>query len=253
MDVVNPSQNKLGYKERIKRPEILYHFYQKHYEDSQQRLRAIEDKGVKVFGLLSVMLTAFVVIVRFAAGTLLNTPTCVMHILIIIAGCLTFISVCGAWSFIFRALIIHPDPAMPVGREFESFILNSDTDSSYWGLSKRYTEAVNDIDVMQAKKSRLINLSFRVIKYSAGSFIIFVILILAISLHERENSMFIKIFKKPKVQVSENKIDDAQTSNNYDYDIELDPSNWAGLPKRIDLPPLRRTNVDPPKLFKFKW
>ncbi|WP_233527540.1 hypothetical protein JEM67_16925 [Serratia sp. PAMC26656] len=168
--------------ELLERSKLYFEYQETQYAAALDRIRKLEEKGLKVFASLSVIVTAFILIVRFTAALLLNQKFAALNMLICIAGFFTFLCLCSAWSFVFRAVLLKDIPKLPTNHQkMESVFLDNPRDSTYVGLAKQYSKATLKIEETQGDKAKLIGLSFREMAFTAWSFLVFVILVVALA------------------------------------------------------------------------
>lgn len=77
-------------EELLERSKLYFEYQADQYAAALDRIRKLEEKGLKVFASLSVIVTAFILIIRFTAMLLLNQKFVVLNILTCLAGGLTF-------------------------------------------------------------------------------------------------------------------------------------------------------------------
>lgn len=164
-------------EERIARAKMYYEYQEAQHKSALERMRHLEEKGLKVFGSLSVIVTAFVLLIRFASDFFMTHKGSVLVSFTIIFGCLTFLSLCSAWSLMFRAVLLVNIPKLPVTPEqMDPIFLDNTRDSSYAGLSKLHAQATQEIELAHGEKAKLVGLSFRDMAFTGWFFLIFVIL-----------------------------------------------------------------------------
>lgn len=169
-------------EELLERSKLYFEYQADQYAAALDRIRKLEEKGLKVFASLSVIVTAFILIIRFTAMLLLNQKFVVLNILTCLAGGLTFFCLCSAWSFVFRAVLLKDIPKLPTHHpKMESVFLDNPRDSTYVGLAKHYSRATLKIEATHGEKAKLIGLSFREMAFTAWGFLVFVILVVALA------------------------------------------------------------------------
>ncbi|WP_058708528.1 hypothetical protein [Pantoea stewartii] len=165
-------------EERIERATLLYSYAKEQYDQYLDRLHLLEEKGLKVFGSISVIFTVLVLIARFGANlilTAIKTHTC-MGVAACVFGALTFIGICSCWSFVFRAVVLINKPKMPV-EGIQSVFFNNTRDDALYSISSLYIEAAKKIEDIHDDKALLIGKSFSEMQFTGWCFIIFVIII----------------------------------------------------------------------------
>ncbi|MGO2158471.1 MAG: hypothetical protein ACTH5V_22115 [Serratia proteamaculans] len=169
-------------EELLERSKLYFEYQADQYASALDRIRKLEEKGLKVFASLSVIVTAFILIIRFTAALVLNQKFVVLNIATCVAGFLTFLFLCSAWSFIFRAVLLKDIPKMPTNHQkMESVFLDNPRDSTYIGLAKHYSKATLQIEATHGDKAKLIGLSFREMAFTAWGFLVFVMLVVGLA------------------------------------------------------------------------
>lgn len=165
-------------EERIERAKLLYEYSKEQYEQYLNRLRLLEEKGLKVFGTISVIVTALVLIARFGADSILISIKIHPYpgVAALVCGVLTFIGLCSSWSFVFRAVVLINKPKMPVEGIDRVFFLNTRDDSLY-SLAQLYIDASKKIEEIHDDKAFLIGKSFEDMEFTGWCFVLFVIII----------------------------------------------------------------------------
>jgi len=129
-------------EETIERAKLLYDYFKEPYEQYLERLRLSEEKGLKVFGSISVIVTALILIARFGADLILsaikNHPY--PGVAALVCGAVTFIGLCSSWSFVFRAVVLINQPTMSVEGIDRVIFLNTRDDSLY-SMAQLYSDA----------------------------------------------------------------------------------------------------------------
>ncbi len=169
-------------EELLERSKLYFEYQADQYAAALDRIRKLEEKGLKVFASLSVIVTAFILIIRFTAALVLNQKFVVLNIATCAAGFLTFLCLCSAWSFVFRAVLLKDIPKMPTSHQrMESVFLENPRDSTYIGLAKYYAKATLQIEVTHGDKAKLIGFSFREMAFTAWGFLVFVALVVGLA------------------------------------------------------------------------
>jgi hypothetical protein len=168
-------------EELLERSKLYFEYQADQYAAALDRIRKLEEKGLKVFASLSVIVTAFILIIRFTVTLVLNQKFVVLNIATGLAGVLTFLCLCSAWSFVFRAVLLKDIPKLPTDHQkMEGVFLDNPRDSTYVGLAKHYAKATSQIETTHGDKAKLIGLSFREMAFTAWAFLVFVVLVVGL-------------------------------------------------------------------------
>lgn len=178
MEMNEQSFSREDAEERIERATLLLDYSKEQYNQYLDRLHLLEEKGLKVFGSISVVVTALVLIARFGANLILSSIK--LHsnlgIAAFVFGVLTFVGLCSCWSFVFRAVVLINKPKMPV-KDVEAVFLENTRDDSQFSMSKLYIDAAKNIEEIHDEKAFLIGKSFDEMQFTGWCFVIFVIII----------------------------------------------------------------------------
>ncbi|MFE8049315.1 hypothetical protein [Brenneria goodwinii] len=189
-------------EERIARAKMYYDYQEAQHKSALERMRNLEEKGLKVFASLSVIVTAFVLLIRFMSDFFITHKGDVLVIITMIFGGFTFLCLCSAWSFMFRAVLLVNIPKLPVNPDdMDPLFLDNTRDSSYTGLSNLHAQATAEIESAHSQKAKLIGLSFRDMAFTGWSFLFFVILVVASLLLNTEIDMKSQNPRKPQGQM----------------------------------------------------
>lgn len=165
-------------EEQIKRATLLYEYAKSQYDNYLNRLQLLEEKGIKVFGSISIVVTALVLIVRYGANLVMQSLHLhfFLSIAIIVSGGLTFVGLCSCWSFVFRSVVLIDKPKMPV-QDIEAVFLSNTRPDALFSMSNLYMQACQKIEEIHDEKAFLIGKSFQEMQFTGWCFITFVILI----------------------------------------------------------------------------
>lgn len=165
--------------ERIERAELLYEYQTAQYKDYLDRLHLLEEKGLKVFGSISVVVTALVLIVRFGANVIIksaeNHPA--LYVFAFVTAGLTFVGLCSSWAFVFRSVVLIDKPKLTVDNGIDEVFMRHTRDQSLVGMADMYAKASKKIEKIHNEKAYLIGKSFEEMQFTGWSFVIFVIII----------------------------------------------------------------------------
>lgn len=178
MESNDPDLLKEEAEERIERATLLLDYAKEQYNQYLDRLHLLEEKGLKVFGSISVIVTALILIARFGANLILTSikTHSYLGVAAFVFGVLTFVGLCSCWSFVFRAVVLINKPKMPV-QDIDEVFLENTRDDSQFSMSKLYIDAAKKIEQIHDEKAFLIGKSFDEMQFTGWCFVIFVIII----------------------------------------------------------------------------
>ena len=156
--------------------KTLYEYMKNQYSEERERTSKLEEKAVRYFGTVTVAITGFVFLIRFAASDVIPPRGCVEW-LIFLTMVLVFVSLASAWSAVFRCLALQRYKRMARGSETVELFNKNKYESVLLGLAKRYSEAADAIKTEYDKKLSLVNIAYGDIAFSAWGFVFFVLLV----------------------------------------------------------------------------
>ncbi|MGM7764827.1 hypothetical protein [Yersinia enterocolitica] len=188
-DTKNSNSEKEKEKEKeelIERAEILFDHQKAQYQLAIDGLRRLEDKAMKIFGALSVIITLAILIVRywwpdiFPLASNKHTPT---HIICwFFLGLFLLLSLIS-WGYTFSAMQPQDfERPSSDATELENFFMRNLRYNSLTGYAKEYSRLTSTIDANHKEKVRMIKNCSESMLYGAWSFVIFLICFLLIKL-----------------------------------------------------------------------
>lgn len=170
--------------ELTEKAELLIKHQKEQYESSVERIRRLEDKALKTFGSLSIVITVALLVVRYWWKDIFPEHYTPLH-----AFCwfflIVFISTCFiSWGFAFSAMQLQ-DLECPSSdaTEIERFYMGNKIYNSLSAYAKEYSRLTGVVDKKHIEKSKVINFCFESMLYSAWSFVFFLILVVIIKLN----------------------------------------------------------------------
>lgn len=166
---------KVREEETIERAKLLYDYQLGQYELAVTSIRRLEDKATKIFGVLSVIITAVLLIIRYWWDDLFkvgHTPLqciCWGALFAVISFSLM------AWGFTFSAMQTNDFEKPPSTNVLIDFFLNKKRYESMTLTSKMYSRLTDEVDVFHARKASLINNCSECMLFGAWSFVIFMV------------------------------------------------------------------------------
>lgn len=240
-------------EERIERAKLILDFSKEQYDYALDRTKSLEDKALKVFSTVSVIVTAYIFLVRYVGTLVLQAAHSFVYYLATITGALTLLAISLAWFFVFRSVLLKDIPIQEYGPATDDYIFDNKRDVSTWGLARRYSEAASKVDTSHTRKAKFVGLSIAFTGVTGLFFIIFVLSCLYMA-YEQEVDMF----GKPKPEQQRNPLPSYQVR----ADISLKQSGPASQggsassnsmrPERVDAPALRMSLESLDSIMKAK-
>jgi hypothetical protein len=170
-------------KELVERAEILFDFQKEQYEMATDGLRRLEDKAMRTFSSLSIVITATLLIIRYWWTDIFSGKHDPLHYFCWFFLFSFIIASMISWGFNFSAMQLKDfnrpssDP-----NKMEDFFMNNERYNSLSAYAKEYSKLTSMIDSHHAEKAKKINFCFEAIHYSAWMFIFFLISFILIKL-----------------------------------------------------------------------
>lgn len=171
--------------ERVERASLILDFSKQQYDYALDRTRNVEEKALKVFSSLSIVVTAFVFLIRYISTLFFTAKFDIFYVLTLITGGGTFLLISLAWYNVFRAVHLTDIHTQGYGSKTDDYVFENSRDVSIWGLARRYSEAAAIIDDKHTKKAEYVGLSIKFTGYTALCFVIFVVSCLLMALYRR--------------------------------------------------------------------
>lgn len=162
-------------EETIERAKLLYDYQLAQYELAVTSIRRLEDKATKIFGVLSVIITAVLLIIRywwedlFKAGQAPLQYICWMALFAVILFSLM------AWGFTFSAMQTNNFEKPPSSNVMLDFFLDKKRYQSMTLAAKTFSRLTDEVDGFHARKASSINNCSECMLFGAWSFVIFLI------------------------------------------------------------------------------
>lgn len=162
-------------QERIERASLILEFSKEQYDYALDRTRKLEDKALKVFSSISIIVTALIFLIRYIAGLFFGAEHDIYFGFTVLTGVttLTFISI--AWYNVFRAVHLSDIPKLDYGASTDDYVFDNKRDVSIWGLARRYSEATAAIDERHSQKAENVGWAIKFTGFTGLSFILFVV------------------------------------------------------------------------------
>ena len=179
LDVVNEVDKQE--EELIERAELLFEHQKTQYEIASDGVRRLEDKAMKTFGAISVIITIALLVVRYWWNDIFPQKSDVLHVvcwgfLVFFLG-MFFIS----WGFTFSAMQLQ-DVERPSSDadSLESFYMHQKRYNSLTAYAREYSRLTDVVDLGHLTKAKLIRNCFEAMHFGAWSFVCFLLTVVVI-------------------------------------------------------------------------
>jgi hypothetical protein len=156
--------------------KFLYEYQQEQFLAEKHRYSRLEDKSIRYLTSITIAVSAYVLIVRWAFERLVEVNS-IKSWLTLISIVITIIAMCSAWSFIFRSIKLQKSIRMPSDIESIDYFKYNKKEVVYLGLAKKYSFATQELLVEIDQKLKNIKKGYMDIIFSAWSFLISITLI----------------------------------------------------------------------------
>lgn len=170
--------------ELIEKAKLLFDHQKEQYKEVSEGLRRLEDKAMKTFSALSIIITIALIIIRYWWDDIFPKQYDPLHGL-----CWLFLSIfvttsAISWGFTFSAMQLE-NLARPSSdaNETEEFYMYNERVNALAAYAREYSRLTAGIADVHSKKAKLINNCFESMLYGAWSFLLFLITIVIIKLN----------------------------------------------------------------------
>lgn len=171
-------------KELIERAELLYEHQKKQYELATDGIRRLEDKAMKTFSAISIIITIALLIVRYWWTDIFPEKTEPLHLLCWAFLAFFLVMFCISWGFTFSAMqLIDVEKPSSDAVSLESFFMDSKRYNSLTSYAREYSRLTEVVDAGHLAKAKLINHCFEAMCFGAWSFVVFVITVVIIKIY----------------------------------------------------------------------
>ncbi|HGG8854123.1 TPA: hypothetical protein ACJJ1B_005270 [Enterobacter roggenkampii] len=134
-------------KELIERAELLYEHQKKQYELSSDGIRRLEDKAMKTFGAISIIITIAILIVRNWWSDIFPDKHEPLHLFCWFFLAFFLVMYCISWGFTFSAMQLQ-DIRRPSSDadSLESFFMDSKRYNSLTAYAREYSRLTDVVD-----------------------------------------------------------------------------------------------------------
>ncbi|MGM5669682.1 hypothetical protein [Enterobacter cloacae] len=168
--------------EYVERAELLYDYQKEQYELAVDSIRRLEDKSTKMLGILSVIITVSLLVVRYWWSDIFGGEISPWKCICWAALCLFLILAMCSWGFAFSAMI-PKDFIKPSSSEaMTSHFINNPRHISLIWSANSYSDFTAVVDELHKEKVRLIHNGNEAILFSAISFAIFIMAVFIIKI-----------------------------------------------------------------------
>lgn len=169
-------------EETIKRTELLYDYQVAQYESAIDSIRRLEDKATKMLGVVSVIITTVLLIVRYWWKDIFEGDHTHLQTLCWFSLFAFLFFVMIAWGYTFSAMQPQDFEKPNSSSEMTDFFLNNKRYVTLSHAANRYSEFTDKIDIFHAEKAKLVNNCSEAMLFGAWAFVVFLISFLALKL-----------------------------------------------------------------------
>ncbi|MCO7512721.1 hypothetical protein NJH77_26110 [Serratia fonticola] len=162
-------------EETIKRAELLFDYQVTQYDSAISSIRRLEDKATKMFGVVSMIITIVLLIVRFWWKDIFEGDHTPLQAICWISLSAILVFVMIAWGFTFSAMQTQSFEKPNSSMQMKDFFLDNKRYVSLTYAANSYSEFTNKIDRLHAKKAKLVNNCSEAMLFGAWAFIVFLI------------------------------------------------------------------------------
>lgn len=170
------------HEERIARTTLLYQYKTDRYQDATDTLKSLEGNALKLFSSLSILVTAFILIIRYNTDVLLHTGHSLTQATALTAAGVTFITLCSSWRYVFGAVVSGGRAKFPLA-DVDNYFEKGDRCSTLFSMVDWYSLSLSNVQNQYNLKSLLIEKAFNDMKFTGCGFIIFVISVFLLNIN----------------------------------------------------------------------
>ena len=170
-------------KELIDKAKLLIEHQKEQYESSVERVRRLEDKALKTFGSLNLIITVALLIVRYWWVDIFPGKYTPLHAFCWLSLSVFMVMYFISWGFSFSAMQLK-DLECPSSdaQDMEMFYMGNKIYNSLSSYAKEYSRLAGVVDNIHKDKIRLINNCFEAMLIGAWSFTAFLISVVIIKI-----------------------------------------------------------------------
>lgn len=163
------------------RYKTLYEYQKNQYDLERASYARLEDKAAKYLTALTVVISAYTIIIgKFLSIQLKIDP--LAYALLIFLVVFIFIFFCFSWWSIFHTLKLSEVKKLNSSLEMIDFFLDNELETTYWDIAEKYSEAIDAYRLKNSEKINYMEQGYREISISACSLVVFIFLIFLITL-----------------------------------------------------------------------
>jgi len=131
--------------------KFLFEYQKSLYEEEITRFKRLEEKAMKYLSAITFALGGYIFLIRSTIDKILP-PHNTLEYLIILSIIVTFICFISAWSLVFRTIQLSNIVKMPSNNDIIEYFKDNTKETVYLGLSRKYSEAIIEIEKYYAIK-----------------------------------------------------------------------------------------------------
>lgn len=157
--------------------KALFEYMKEAFSEESDRYIRLEAKAIKYLSSITIAVSAFVLLLRWSLDEIIPANGC-MDYIIISASLLTLMSLSYSWYFLFISIKLQTLVKMPSGTDVIEMFKKDKIESVYLELANIYSNGTKKRAKEYKKKICNVQLGYRGILFSGGSFIVFVFLLI---------------------------------------------------------------------------
>lgn len=156
--------------------KLLFEYQKSLYEEEINRYRRLEEKAMKYLSAITFAMGAYIFLVRWAIDKILP-PSNLLEYLITVSIIFTLLCFISSWGLVFRAIKLSNIVKMPSNDAIIEYFKENTKETVYLGLSRKYSEAIVEIEKYYAIKLDFVKKSYNDIAGTVWALSISVMLI----------------------------------------------------------------------------
>ncbi|MFE8662628.1 hypothetical protein [Serratia nevei] len=169
-------------KELAERAKLLIEHQEKQYNAALSGIVGLENKAIKIFGALNVIITVALLIIRYWWDDIFPEHFSSLNYVCVTVLFAFFVFSFVSWGFIFAAMQLNDRERPSSSEEMVDFYMNRPRYNSLSSYSREYSRLTALLGDIHDEKARLINNCSESMLYSAWAFVVFFIIVFILKL-----------------------------------------------------------------------